>query len=250
MHHTSVFVLLFLFIGGNLVYIAPKGESSTQQPENSPPTVTILQPEHTMSISWNAQVRYAIHVSDAEDGDSRYNEISPLEVLLEIEFLPEMNSRDELNEQIEQIKQKAEPGGLALMRTSTCFACHADKTALAGPSFSEIAERYNREPETLQMLGSRIIEGSSGIWGDIPMPSNQEITREEAIQIASYILDQGENTTRWIFPGLEGAFRVIPKPPSVNRGTYVLTASYTDHGVDDKPQSQLQSRHTITIDIE
>lgn len=56
--------------------------------ENALPEVKIISPEHLDTFTWNDQVRYIIRVTDVEDGDSRYDEIQPNDILLEVEFLP------------------------------------------------------------------------------------------------------------------------------------------------------------------
>jgi cytochrome c len=177
-------------------------------------------PDH---LSWNTQVRYMISVSDPKDGDSRFGEIDARTCLMEIEYFP-AGEVSRVNEAIENAEEHI---GLSLMKRSTCFGCHADKTKLAGPSFAEIAGRYENNSVTLNQLGSHVINGSSGIWGTQMMPSHPDLTLEEAAQIADYILEQGRNKNRWIYPGLEGTFRTMEKPEDGEQGMYVLTASYT-----------------------
>lgn len=180
-------------------------------------------PEH---LTWNTQVRYIISVSDLKDGESRYGEIEARACLMEVEYFPAGDEK-KVNELIKASQQKKEHKGLSAMKRSTCFGCHSDKTRLVGPSFQEIAGRYQNNPVTVKELGGRIIGGSSGIWGSQVMPSHPDLTLEEAAQIADYILQQGGNKNRWIYPGLEGTFWVIEKPENHDQGIYVLTASYT-----------------------
>ena len=199
------------------------GEVVTVQIQDDAPKLEIEiagAPEH---LTWNTQVRYTISVSDPKDGVSRYGEIDGRSCLMEIEYFP---AGEEL-QMNEAIKTKEEHKGLSLMKRSTCFGCHADKTRLAGPSFAEIAARYKNNPGTAEELGSHVINGSSGIWGSQMMPSHPDLSLEEAAQIAGYILEQGRNKNRWIYPGLEGTFRIIEKPADREQGIYVLTASYT-----------------------
>jgi hypothetical protein len=47
------------------------------QAVNHPPTVKIQSPKANDTYAENAQVRYEIDVSDAEDGDSKFQEINP-----------------------------------------------------------------------------------------------------------------------------------------------------------------------------
>lgn len=199
------------------------GEVVAVQTQDDAPKLEIEiagAPEH---LTWNAQVRYTISVSDPKDGTSRYGEIDGRACLMEIEYFP----TGEDSHVREVSKSHKEHKGLSLMKRSTCFGCHADKTKLAGPSFAEIAERYKNNPGAAKELGSHVINGSSGIWGSQMMPSHPDLTLEEAAQITDYILEQGRNKNRWIYPGLEGTFRIIEKPEDREQGIYVLTASYT-----------------------
>ncbi|HTF20882.1 MAG TPA: c-type cytochrome [Chryseolinea sp.] len=200
--------------------------SQNYSQENSPPEVKILMPEDNKVYTWNTQVRYVINVSDATDGDSKYGEIDGNKVLLEIEYLP-AGKEGATAEQIKKAQATPEPKGLALLKQSTCLGCHADKTRVAGPSFQEIAGKYEQNAAVISSLAAHIVKGSSGIWGSMEMPAHPDLTEDEATQIADYILKQGANKYRWIYPGLEGAFRIINKPEKNPEGIYILTARYT-----------------------
>lgn len=209
--------------------------------QNSSPSVKILLPEDKETFTWESQIRYAIEVSDAADGESRYGEINANEVLLEIAYMPVSNA-ELVKEQVEEAKIREEHQGLTLMKKSTCFGCHADKNRTAGPSFSEIAEKYEQNSNTIKTLGNNIVQGSSGIWGSLEMPAHPDFTLEEAMQIADYILEQGGKKHHWVYPGLEGTIRIINKPENDSQGVYILTASYTS-------QSQVRGQHTIVLEI-
>lgn len=209
----------------------------------TPPVVKIEQPDKSRSFEWGSRVRYEISVSDEQDGDSRYGEINPGEVLLIITYLPiEKNKADTPGSE--------EHKGLSIIRKSACFSCHADKTSLTGPSFSDIADRYNPDTGILERLGKRIINGSSGQWGNFEMPPNEDISPEESVAIADYILEQGSRKDRWIYTGLEGVFQIIDKPENDEQGIYILTASYVNSGPDGEPGSGIRGEHSIVLEIE
>ncbi|MEX1268268.1 MAG: c-type cytochrome [Balneolaceae bacterium] len=225
------------------------GEGSLHNIENSAPEVKILQPEHKTTFSWNEQVRYEISVTDEEDGESRFGEIPPNEVLLEIEYLPDHQIVESENELIDEYEAKKEHRGLSLIRTSDCFTCHSDKEQLIGPSFSEIAERYEPDSEILQTLGEHITNGSSGTWGNTAMPPHPEISQDDAMQMTAYILNQGNNINNRVQTGLDGMFRIIEQPESTSPGVYILTASYTDHGIGGDFQFRKSGRHSVLLEI-
>lgn len=202
-----------------------------------PPQVKILTPNNEKIYTWNEQVRYAISVSDAKDGDSKYGEIPSQECLLELTYLPAGKE-----EEIKKVTARKEEKGLSLMKRSTCFGCHAHKTRLAGPSLQEIAKRYEATGENIKDLGHHILHGSTGIWGEQQMPAHPDLTEEQCRQIASYILEIGNQPHRWIFPGLKGTFRIMDKPEADQGGVYVLTARYTS-------TSNADGKHSIVLKI-
>jgi cytochrome c len=202
-----------------------------------PPQVKISIPGGKKEYTWNEQVRYSISVSDSKDGDSKYDEIPPQECLLELAYLPVYKE-----EEIKKVTEKKEEKGLSLMKKSTCFGCHAHKTKLAGPSFQEIAERYETTGENIKTLGNHILNGSIGVWENQQMPAHPDFTEEQCRQIASYILEMGDHPYRWIFPGLEGTFRTMNKPEVDQGGVYVLTARYTS-------TSGAEGKHSLVLKI-
>lgn len=222
--------------------------SANLHQDASPPEVIIIQPDENSIFQWGARVRYEISVSDAVDGESRYGEINPAEVLLEIKYLPLKKGHSAMKKSGYPVSE--EQSGLTLMRKSTCFSCHADKTSLVGPSFSAIAVRYDTEPETVQQLGMHIVEGSSGEWGDFEMPPHENITFEEAEKIVRYILDQGKRKNQWVYPGLDGIFQIIEKPEQYETGLYLLTASYINHTEGKESGAGIRGEHSIVLEIE
>jgi len=227
---------------GNLMLFRTKIISLTMVQDSSLPLVKLNLSPNKEFYSWDTHLRYSIDVSDPKDGDSKYGEINGNEVLLEIKFLP-INTEQEINKKIEQSEKELEHVGLALMKKSSCFGCHADKTGLSGPSFSKIAERYEKSSSTVKLLGSHILGGSLGVWGSIEMPSHPDFTVAETEQIADYILQQGGRENNWILPGLEGTFRIIKKPDNLAKGVYVLKASYTS-------TSLMKGQHSRILHIE
>jgi cytochrome c len=79
--------------------------------------------------------------------------------------------------------QKANKVPAELLQKNTCTACHAQDRRLVGPSWIEIAKRHAGKADH---IASRIRDGSTGAWGNIPMPA-QSITVEEAAQIADWL---------------------------------------------------------------
>ena len=117
-----------------------------------------------------------------------------------------------------------------LIDGSDCLACHKEKENSIGPSYRAIAERYAEEEGATSLLAGKIINGGAGNWGEVAMAAHPNITESEAQQMAEYILslyaESGEEQT---YPA-SGTYQSSEHLGSNTRGTYILTASYTDNG--------------------
>ena len=76
--------------------------------------------------------------------------------------------------------------GLALIEGSDCRTCHQNDTRVIGPSYKEVAEKYSEED--IDVLVSHIIDGSVGIWREIPMTPHLDLSEEDARLMVKYIL--------------------------------------------------------------
>jgi cytochrome c len=75
----------------------------------------------------------------------------------------------------------------ALFKSKPCIACHSVDNKLVGPSLKEVAAKYADDEGAAELLAGHIKNGSSGVWGPIPMPPNA-VTDEEASKLAEWIL--------------------------------------------------------------
>jgi len=78
--------------------------------------------------------------------------------------------------------------GLALIKQSDCPSCHMAERRIVGPSYAEVAEKYENTEENVELLASRVIKGNVGEWGDIPMPAHPGLSEEDAQQMVRYVL--------------------------------------------------------------
>jgi cytochrome c len=75
-----------------------------------------------------------------------------------------------------------------LARQKLCLGCHAVDKKQLGPALRDVAARYAGQKDAVPRLAERIVGGSSGAWGAVPMPPNPKVTPEEARQLASWVL--------------------------------------------------------------
>ena len=78
----------------------------------------------------------------------------------------------------------------ALATSKNCMACHAVDKKLVGPSYKDVAAKYAGQKDAVDMLAGKIIKGSAGVWGPIPMPANAQVNEADAKKLASWVLAQ------------------------------------------------------------
>lgn len=75
-----------------------------------------------------------------------------------------------------------------MLKEKNCLACHAMTKKLVGPSFSDIKEKYEKDPSAVSKLTKKILKGGSGVWGPVPMPANGQVNEAEAEILVKYLL--------------------------------------------------------------
>ncbi len=75
-----------------------------------------------------------------------------------------------------------------LAKEKNCLACHAVDNKLVGPGYKEVAAKYKGDKSAENKLATKIQKGGSGVWGQIPMPANPQVSDAEARTLAKWIL--------------------------------------------------------------
>ncbi|SKB90212.1 cytochrome c [Soonwooa buanensis] len=78
--------------------------------------------------------------------------------------------------------------GKSLVEGADCLACHKVNEKMIGPAYEEVAAKYENTPENIDALAEKIIQGSSGVWGNVPMAAHPGLSKENAKLMASYVL--------------------------------------------------------------
>jgi cytochrome c len=78
--------------------------------------------------------------------------------------------------------------GLDLVRKSDCITCHRIEGELPGPSFTDIAGKYELNTSNIDKLSKKIISGGNGVWGQIPMTPHPSLPEDDAKAMVKYIL--------------------------------------------------------------
>ena len=85
-------------------------------------------------------------------------------------------------------QQPEMPKGAKLISLSDCLSCHRENEKLIGPAYAEVAQKYEATEKNIDYLAGKIINGGSGVWGQVPMTAHPDISKEDAREMASYIL--------------------------------------------------------------
>lgn len=78
--------------------------------------------------------------------------------------------------------------GLELVAKSDCWSCHKINETSIGPSYKDVAAKYEPTQSNYEMLAGKIIKGGKGNWGEVPMNPHPDISTEDAIAMTKYIL--------------------------------------------------------------
>ena len=199
---------------------------------NSRPEVQFASPRDGDFFTAGESIPYEISITDEEDGSSAdYDELMEGRTFLQSQFKRDLD-------EVERI-----PPGLAMMRTSDCFNCHATRQKVVGPPLIDIANKYRDQKDALNLAVQRVLKGSTGVWGEVPMLPHSQHTEQQV-----------EQMVRWIFAlepaaahesSSQGLTGEIAVPENTDFRYAVLTASYSDLG--RAPASSLIGESQITL---
>lgn len=76
----------------------------------------------------------------------------------------------------------------AMAKAKNCMACHSIDKKVVGPAFKDVASKYAGQGDAVDKLAAKIMKGSSGVWGPVPMPANTQVSDAEAKKLAGWVL--------------------------------------------------------------
>ncbi|ARU05149.1 cytochrome C' [Comamonas serinivorans] len=77
----------------------------------------------------------------------------------------------------------------ALAKAKNCMACHAVDKKVVGPSYKDVARKYQGDAAAVSKLTTKILKGSSGVWGAVPMPANAAVSEADAKKLSEWIVN-------------------------------------------------------------
>lgn len=76
----------------------------------------------------------------------------------------------------------------AIVKKARCVACHAVDAKRVGPAYKEVAAKYKADKGAEAKLAEKVVKGGSGVWGQVPMPPNPQVSADEAKTLVKWIL--------------------------------------------------------------
>ena len=228
----------------------PEGESNQATVKiiagNEPPVVDFQFNGNKTFFFDNSKADYKVSVSDREDGSLESGEILPSAVAVSMDyvsaglrFTPALLRHAALDSATQFVVAQL------LINNSDCKTCHTRDVKTVGPAFRQIAEKYKGSPEVINMLATRIIGGSHGVWGtDNNMPAHPSITPHDARTIVNYILNINREVPRTL--PVQGTFNFNVPEDDNGKGTFILRAAYTDEGAANVPSHTTDSIILLT----
>ena len=216
----------------SLTLTDPQGESSTEtmtiEVGNDPPNLEIALAGNQTFYWDNRSIEYEVSVTDHEDGSLAGGEIDASEVAVSMTYLEEATKETIKGHQSNDEAQHSLTGS-RLISESDCKACHNVDQTSVGPSYTEIAKKYHKDPQAEEYLSSKIIKGGGGVWGENAMAAHPDISESDAASMVRYILSLAESKKgdNLQVKGNYTASDHIGKGPG---GAYILKAVYTDKG--------------------
>ena len=61
---------------------------------------------------------------------------------------------------------------------------------LVGPAYKDVAAKYKGDKGAEAKLAEKVMKGGVGTWGQVPMPANPQVSKEEAATLVKWVLSQ------------------------------------------------------------
>lgn len=175
------------------------------------------------SFAIGDNIDYEVLINDKEDGKLGSG-IKAEDVMVSIDYIEGYDKT-----MLEQGHKSNEnfTMGRRLIEKSDCAACHQNNKKSIGPSYQDIAGKYKKTTENINLLSSKIINGGGGVWGEQAMAAHPQLSKSDSRDIVDYILSINDKQSN--SKPLKGTHSTAENK-SKKEGAYIIKASYTDKG--------------------
>lgn len=209
--------------------------SQTVLAGNTPPVVDINITGGNAGFFFQGQpFDYLVSVSDTEDGSTADGSIDASQISVTIDYLPEGYDKNFITAGHKFADDNtSSSAGLTLMKGSDCMSCHQIAKASVGPTYNDIAKKYEDDPNATTYLINKIQNGGAGVWGEIAMAAHPDLSTEDAKTMVEYILSLADAPSATL--PLSGSYSPVIEPGQSDQGVFIIRAAYTDLGANGIP---------------
>ena len=206
----------------------PQGASASAGPieivaGNQPPSVDVALVGGNQTFFFpRLPVRYVVRVTDREDGTLQSGRIAAARVAVSAQYL-----KEGLTGPVDQ--------GRRLIEAGDCLSCHQVSRKSLGPTYVDVARKYQGDTAATGRLSKKIREGGSGVWGPVPMPAHPALTDQQAAAMVAYIRSLGDSAARARVLPVRGSYTPPAGSGDAPQGVVQLRAAYTDRGANGVP---------------
>ncbi|MDY0308948.1 MAG: cytochrome C [Castellaniella sp.] len=75
-----------------------------------------------------------------------------------------------------------------ILTKNACLACHSVDKKIVGPAYVEVVAKHQGQADAAAVLAKHIKEGSTGVYGPIPMPPNVGITDADLKTVVDWLV--------------------------------------------------------------
>ena len=168
-------------------------------------------------------VPYTVNVKDKEDGTTEKGSVDKKSIYVKVDYVNGPDKAQVVGHQV----MTAIMEGKNLAATLDCKACHKEADKSVGPAYKMVAEKYEGDTKARAYLTNKIINGGSGVWGEVAMAAHPDLKPEEAGMIVDWVLSLNKKDA----PSLPSNGTITPSENDMGSGNLMLiTATYTDRG--------------------
>jgi len=203
---------------------------------NETPVVEIALAGNKTFYFPGQKVEYAVSVQDRDDTGTK--DLSNL--IVSADYL--QGSDRAASPQGHQVLSAAVLGR-NLMLSLDCKNCHQVDKKSIGPSYIDVAKKYQKDPNASGYLADKIIKGGGGVWGEVAMAAHPNLKEDDAKQIVTWIQSLAQTDKKSLPPS--GSLSPTLDKPAKDNGVLYLSATYTDKGGNGiKPMT---GSNTVTL---
>jgi cytochrome c len=181
-------------------------------------------------------VRYAVRVTDREDGSLQSGRIPASRVSVSARYLREGMALAPMPAAVDRAAPPvAHLAGEKLIEGGDCLSCHQFNRKSIGPAYIDVAKKYHDDSTAKARLVRKIREGGTGVWGKVMMPAHPQLTESQASEMVAYILTLADRPT--FVPPMppRGSYTPAASTGDTPQGVLVFRAEYTDRGANGMP---------------